>query len=114
VIKKLLAIAFLVGFGLTAFSTISAAETNYICIVKTNVKYICHASSEQAYQNAIAHQKTDIWFITTTKPISDFATAGVFGTYDVPTEIGAALIAVDTSLGNQLVVGGFRSVDGLD
>jgi hypothetical protein len=112
--KKLLALAVFIGIGVACFSSIAAAESNYICVKKlSNGKYVVHASSEQAYQNWTADPEPNIFYLITEKPLSVFAQAGVFGTYDTPQAARTAIQDGDAALQGQLV-SGFKLIEGIE
>ncbi|MBI4726024.1 hypothetical protein HY768_02165 [candidate division TA06 bacterium] len=67
----------------------------YICIRLAGPKYVVHPATEQAYQQSVDKQETDVWYYSTKKDINDFATANVFGAYDSLAEAKAAIMAID-------------------
>lgn len=71
------------------------AQQFYICIRKNGDKYVVNPANEKQYQADVAAQEKDVWYFAATKPVSEFAQAGVFGIYNSFDEAKSAILAVE-------------------
>jgi hypothetical protein len=67
----------------------------YICIRKVGDKYIVYPVPEQACQFSANLNEENVWYLSTTKSIFEFARAGVFKAYDSYEVALAAITKVD-------------------
>lgn len=75
-------------------------ETTLLAIRKISAQYVVHPTSVLALDASKAAKEKEIWYYQSTKPVTDFAQAGVFSTYDSLDAATEAILAVDSSAAN--------------
>ena len=68
-----------------------------ICIRQAGNVFVVHPANEEKVEESKAISEKNVWYYSTTKSLTEFATAGVFGSYTSFAEAESAITAVDPS-----------------
>jgi hypothetical protein len=66
-----------------------------ICVRHAGSVFVVHPANEEAHGSSKATSEKEVWYYSTTKTITEFTSAGVFGSYDSLAAAEAAVTAVD-------------------